>query len=188
MLVATGCSHEILWVGDEPSAVHGPDTPVGMTVAVGARAFDNTRLRGSAVVERFARTLRDAALFQGVMYPIPAGVSPTWEIELIGEDATEEPDSNFWKAALATAIPLAAPFVTLEEDYVLRLEALVLRDRHVIATYAGEAHVQKRYGIYADKRALDADGLERAVGGASRALLSALAADLDTLLVEDHRL
>ena len=155
-------------------------------MAVRPGAFDGSRLPADAVVDRFASQLRAAGLFQGVMYPVPEGVIPTWEIELSGTDRVVEPDSNFWKSALAAALPPAALFVTLENDYTLRLEALVLKNRVLVESYAGEEPVRNRRKLYANKTRASAEGMEVAVRGASQRVLAALARDLPRLLEADR--
>ncbi len=120
------------------------------------------------------------------MYPVPEGVTPTWEIELSGTDTVAEPDSNFWKAALAAALPPAALFVTLENDYTLRLEALVLKNRVLVESYAAEEPIRNRRQFYANETRAAAEGMEVAVEGASQRVLAALARDLARLLEADR--
>ena len=127
-----------------------------------------------------------ACTHQGVMCPVPAGADPFWELELIGHDEAQEPDSNFWKSALAAGLFPLAPFITLENDYTLRLEALVLRRRELVGSYSGEARIQHRYGLYANKNEMSADGFELAVRDATRALLADLAQHLPDLLAADR--
>lgn len=187
MLVSAlcGCGHEALWLGPEP----GPVTPVGhpapLIVALRPGGFEASRLESEGVVRRFEAALRDARLFQAILFPVPPGVDPTWEIELSASDTASEPDSNFWKSALAT-LPPVAPFVKLESDYTLRLEALLVRNRVVVGSYVGEAPIRYRWGPYANRAMASLEGMELAVGGASRAILSAIAADLDRLAEVDR--
>jgi hypothetical protein len=181
------CAHEVVWQGDEPDAIPVAAEPAALTMAVGPGSFEKARLTAAGVTERFARTLRDAGLFQGVMYPVPPGVSPTWEIELTGRDSIHEPDSNFWKAALAAALPPLALVLTLENDYTLELEALVLYERELVVSYRGTAPIRHRYQRYADRRMVDLEGVELAVARATEMILAALARDLERLLEEDRR-
>lgn len=181
-----GCSYEAVWLGPEPPQVSGPPDPAPLTVGLRPGGFDRSRLKPGGVLARFREELRRAALFQGLMYPIPAGADPTWTLELSAADGAFEPDANFWKGALASALPPAALFVRLENDYKLRLEALMVRERLVVATYVGEATIRNRYGTYANRTLVDAAGTELAVGGASRQILAALSGDLDRLLDVDH--
>ena len=102
-------------------------------------------------------------------------------------DAATEPDSNFWKSALAAALLPAAFFVKFENDYALRLEALLLQDRVIVGSYLGEARIRHRYGPYANRREADAEGVEVAVGTATRLALAALAADLDRIAEANRR-
>ena len=186
LALGTACAHQTLRIGPEPPAIVAPATPAPFTLGIGVASFDRTRLEGDAVAERFVRALRNARLVQAVMYPVPAGADPVWELELTGRDEATEPDSNFWKSALAAGLVPLAPFMTLENDYTLRLEALVLRRRQLVGSYAGEARIQHRYGPYANKAKMGADGFELAVREATRALLADLSAHLPDLLEADR--
>ena len=108
---------------------------------------------------------------------MPEGVRTRWEIELVASDGGEEPDSNLWKAAFAAALPPLAWLVTLESDYTLRLEALLLQNRVLVGSYVGEAHIRHRYGPYAKRGAADREGVEVAVRTASAAVLRELRGD-----------
>ena len=178
LLGLAGCSHEVVLLDPEPPAPTSGSRPLGLTVSVLPGAFDRTRLRPEGVLERFSTALREANLFQGVLYPVPRDIRTEWELELVVADEGEEPDSNFWKAAIAAALPPVALIVRLENEYTLHLEALLLRNRTVIATYVGEARVRHRYGPYANRSIADAEGMELAVRVASRAALGRLHDDL----------
>ena len=107
--LCAGCGHEAIWLGPEPAAVPASEQPAPLTLALRAGGFESSRLEAAGVLERFERALRGSGLFQAIMYPIPAGADPTWEIELSASDSAAEPDSNFWKSALASALPPLAP-------------------------------------------------------------------------------
>jgi hypothetical protein len=154
---------------------------VPLTVAVVLGAFDQSRLEGPGVVERFARALREAAIFEGVMFPVPEGAAPTWELQLAASDSAFEPDANFWKAALAAAVLPLAFAVHLESDYTLELEALLVRRRELLATYTATARIRHRYQLQADRVAMNAEGFEVAVAGATRQILVSLARDAERL-------
>lgn len=186
LIVVAACTHQTLRIGPAAPAIVEPATPAPITLGIRVASFDRTRLKGDAVAERFVQELRDARLVQGVMFPVPAGADPFWELELIGHDEAQEPDSNFWKSALAAGLFPLAPFITLENDYTLRLEALVLRRRELVGSYSGEARIQHRYGLYANKNEMSADGFELAVRDATRALLTDLAQHLPDLLAADR--
>lgn len=188
LLVLTACAHEVVWQGEEPEAIPAAEVPAGLTMAVLPGSFDRARVTAEGVTERFARALREARLFQGVMYPVPPGVSPRWEIELVARDTVHEPDSNFWKAALASALPPLALVLTLENDYTLELEALVLYERELVASYRGTAPIRHRYQQYANRQAADLQGIELAVTRATEIILAAIARDVERLMQEDrHR-
>ena len=90
LLVVSACSHQTLLLGPEPASVVAPSTPAPLTLGIGVASFDRTRLKGDVVAERFAREVRDSGLVQGVMYPVPAGADPLWELELVGHDSAHE--------------------------------------------------------------------------------------------------
>jgi hypothetical protein len=177
----------VTWLGESPAEVAAVQPPLPITVAVVLGPFDETRVRGDAVVQRFAKSLREHDLFQGVMFPVPPGASPSFELQLAATDSAVEPDSNFWKSFFASVLfPFAWAF-WLENDYTLELEALLLRRREVIGTYPATAPIRLRYQPYANKLLMDADGVEAAVGGASQSILAALARDAKRLRQEVNR-
>ena len=171
-----GCSHEVLVLGPVEGPVV-PAEPLGLTVSLYPGSFDRTRLQERGVLDRFADEIREQRVFQAVLYPVPSGVSTRWAIELVVSDGGEEPNSNRWKGAIAAALPPIAAFVTLENDYTLRLEALLLKGREVVGSYVGEGHIQHRYSPYANRREMDREGVEAAVRTATRALLRAMRQD-----------
>lgn len=175
------CSHDVLWVGESPPVLPKSESRVPLTVGVAFGSFEDTRVQGDAVVERFAAALREAELFQAVMFPIPPGVYPGWELRLAGSDGAFEPNSNFWKAAVAAALIPLASVIYLENDYTLELEALLVHGREVVATYPASAHVRLRYQLWANKLEVDRDALELAVSGATRQILSELSRDAERL-------
>lgn len=187
LLALTGCSHEVVWLGEASPEVSSVKPKVPLTVAVVLGAFDETRLQGPGVLERFARALRETEIFEGVMFPVPDGAEPSWELQLAGSDSAFEPDSNFWKSAVASALFPLAFAVRLENDYTLELEALLVHRREVRATYTGSARIRHRYQPYADRVAMNAEGFELAVEGATRAILAAFARDAERLRLEAQR-
>ncbi|MFQ5699828.1 MAG: hypothetical protein ACE5IL_16315 [Myxococcota bacterium] len=184
LLALSGCAHEVLLLTAAPPEIGELDPPLPVTLAVQLGPFADTRLRGASVVERFAHALRDARLAQGVLFPVPTGVRPSFELVLAGSDSAEEPNSNFWGAALASALPPLALFVHLRNDYTLELEALLVRRGEVIGTYRGRATIRHRYQVYAPRAEVEAEGVEAAVGSATRQILAALALDAPRLNVE----
>lgn len=177
LALGVGCAHEVIWIGDEPAAVAARDAPLPMTVAVGVRSFEAERLAQRGVVERFARELRETGLFQGVMYPVPSDARPMWEIELLARDAGAEPDSNFWKAGLAAFLFPLAFAIYLEDEYTLDVEALLVRNREIVRTYAVEGRIRNRYQPYANKGELRIEGAETILRNTIRALIDAMARD-----------
>ena len=154
-----------------------PEVPISLTVAVQEGPFESPGLNPRGVMERFASELRAARLFQGVMFPVPPGADPTWEFELVGKSSGEEPNSNFWKAAVAAAIFPLAFFISLQSDYALELEALFLHDRELLRSYSAQARIQHRYQINADRSAMNVEGFEVLVRAATRELLAQVARD-----------
>ena len=160
---------------EEPEFV--PGTPLPVTFAVRPGSFARSRLRPSGIVSHFAAGLREAALVQGVLFPVPEGVTPRFAIELSAADGGSEPDSNFWLAALAYGLFPAAPFVYLQNDYSLELQALVVREREIVATYRATAQLRNRYQINANKAAMEAEGLDLLARRCTRQLLAQMSAD-----------
>jgi hypothetical protein len=183
VIFSSACAHQVIVLEPSvstPEATQEPyDAPLPFTVSVLPGSFDRCRLHPRGVLERFAGALREAQFFQGVLFPVPADVRTPWEIEILAADSVYEPDSNFWKAFLATAILPAAFFVKLQNDYTLQLEALLLENRLVVGTYKGEARIRHRYGQYANRTTVNAEGVEVAVRVASEAALSHLRVDLE---------
>ncbi len=177
LLLLVGCGHEVILLDPVENEGARSGEPIGITVSVFPGSFERTRLQEKGVLDRFARQLREGRVFQGVLYPVPEGVRTRWEIELVASDGGEEPDSNFWKAAFAAALPPLAWLVTLESAYALRLEALLLQNRVLVGSYVGEAHIRHRYGPYANRGAADREGVEVAVRTASAAVLRELRRD-----------
>lgn len=181
LLTLSGCAHEVLLVGGSSPDAEKLDPPLPITLAVQLGPFEETRLRGASVVERFARALRDARLTQAVLFPVPAGVRPSFELVIDGSDSGEEPKSNFWNAAIAAALPPLAIFIHLQNDYTLELEALLVRRGELIGTYRGRATIRHRYQVYAPRAEVEAEGVETVVGSATRQILAALALDAERL-------
>ncbi len=78
-------------------------------------------------------------------------------------------------------LPPLAFFIWLQNDYMLELEALLIRDRELVATYVGRAPILNRYQIRAPSVKLDAEARELAVRGATQEILSALSEDVPEL-------
>ena len=170
-----GCAHEVIPIPEILPRVTPPATRLALTIAVGEGSFERSRLNGEGVVLLFAEELRESGIFAGVMYPVPPGATPRWEIELLASDSGVEPDSNFWKSALASALPPLAFFIWLQNDYTLELEALLLDRRELVRSYIGSASIRYRYQRYANRAEVEAEGLEVLVRSATRVILHALA-------------
>ncbi len=175
------CSHEVVRLQDAPSIPAPPESPLPMTVAVSLGSFERALLvNGVALTTLYARQLRESGLFEGVMFPVPVGAEPRWELELSGWDSASEPNSNFWKGLLATLPPLAL-FIRFQNDYTLQLEALLLDDREIIASYMGEASIRHRYKKYANRVDMNIEALEVTVRDAAGRIVEALVRDLPRL-------
>ena len=93
LLFGSGCAHEVIVL--EPSAAgpeaaqiqDPPNSPLPLTVSVLPGSFDRCRLHPRGVLDRFAAALREAQLFQGVLFPVPADVRTEWEIEILAADS-----------------------------------------------------------------------------------------------------
>ncbi len=184
LLVSTwhvACAHEVVRLSGEPPAAPPLAAPIPLTVAMREGSFARSRVNGDGVTELFARELREARIFQGVMHPVPPGADPRWEIELAGSDSVMEPGSNFWKGAIATMLPPLAFFISFQNDYTLELEALLLDDREIVASYFGKASIRHRYQSYASRVEMELEALEVVVAEATRRILASIARDEATL-------
>ncbi len=152
-----------------------------MTVAVSVRSFEARGLSERGLSDRFAGELRAGRFFQGVMHPVPIGADPVWEIQLLVQDSLSGSDENFWKEFWANLFPPAAFFIWMETEYTLELEALLVKNREVVRSYASEGRIRNRYQARVDERALMRDGLELVVRNTVRSTLHALEQDLGTI-------
>ncbi len=176
------CSHEIVRLQDAPPTPAPPESPLPMTVAISLGSFERALLvNGVALTTLYARQLRKSGLFEGVMFPVPLGAEPRWEIELSGWDSASEPNSNFWKGLFATLLPPLALFVTFQNDYTLQLEALLLDDREIVASYLGEASIRHRYKNYANRVDMNIEAVEITVQDATSRIVEALVRDVRRL-------
>jgi len=183
-----GCAGQVVWLGDpEPPLNPPPAEPLGFTVAVATRSYEATRLDEKGVLDRFAASVRASNLFLSVMYPIPAGVEPEWELQLIARDSASEPNSNIWRSALVSFFFPAAWFIDLESEYTFDVEALLVRRREVIGTYTTKGHIKYVYQAYANKPQLEQTGVETIVRRTTDSLLAALAADAGRIAAEDRK-
>ncbi len=176
-----GCSHEVIPF-DEAKLPREPlAEPIGLTVAVAPGSFEGSRVNPAGIVDLFARKLKEERIFRGVIFPVPAGARPTWELELSGSDRVVESDANGWKAFLSTVVFPLTLFVRFENDYTLELQALLLHRREVVQTYRATATIRHRYQRYANRATMDAEGIEIVVSVATWAILSAIARDAEKL-------
>lgn len=187
LALLASCAHDVTLLDGSDAAGQSPGAPVGLTVAIFPGSFERCRLEPEGVVHRFAAALREARLFQGVMYPVPQGATARWEIELVASDEALEPASNRWKGAVASLLLPAAFVVKLQNDYHLRLEALLLKEGVLVGSYGGEARIRHRFGPYANRSAANAEGVELAVGTAARAVLARMSEDLGRIDRENGR-
>jgi hypothetical protein len=185
-LALLACSHQVQWTGEPRPEVVAPVNPIPMTVAVELRAFEASGVDARALATRIAESLREAHLFQAVMYPIPPGERPLWELQLLVKDARQDPNANFWKGALVAAVfPLAA-VVHLEEGYTLEVQALLTRRAEILGSYAARGEVRERYQYYSDERSRRSSALQTVVDGVTRQLLAKIAADSDRISTIDR--
>jgi hypothetical protein len=183
--LAAGCAHEVIEL-DPPSApLPALESRLPFTVTVRTGSFDASRLSPDGVALHFADRLRASGLVDGVIHPAPHDLSPLWAIELTARDGGSEPDANFWKSALAHALPPALPFVYLENDYALELSALLIRRRELVATYRARTSVRHRYQLYADRSAMEREALASLARRAAQQILAQIAADAERLRAED---
>ena len=180
LLALAGCAHEVQVLGKSAPALESR-APLPLTLAVAIGSFDRSRIDARGITDLFARELRAAHLFEGVMYPIPAGASPRWELELSGSDAVSEPDSNFWKAGLAGFFAPLAFLLWLENDYELQLEALLIERRELVHTFRASARIRHRYQRFANRQKMEAEGIEQVVSRAAREMLTAIQREAPTL-------
>ena len=177
LVVFSGCAHEVVHLDENQLPIEPLPVPIGLTVAVVAGSFDRSRINPAGVSEVFARELEEARLFQGVMFPVPPGADPTWELELAGSDRAFEPGSNRWKSFLVTLLPPLGFVIWLENDYTLELQALLLKNRELIRSYTATASIRHRYQYSANRMKMEVAGVETVVGGATRSILDAIARD-----------
>ncbi|MCZ6568804.1 MAG: hypothetical protein O7B23_01435 [Deltaproteobacteria bacterium] len=181
------CSHEVVRLQAAPPSPAPLQAPLPLTVAISLGSFERALLvNGVALTTIYARQLRKSGLFEGVMFPVPLGAEPRWEIELSGWDSASEPNSNFWKGLLATLPPLAL-FITFQNDYTLQLEALLLDDREIVASYLGEASIRHRYKKYANRVDMNIEALEVTVRDATSRIVGALVQDVRRLAQLNQR-
>jgi len=103
-----------------PIQITPPARPVERDVTVREGSFVRSHLTPRGVVENFAEVLGTAKVFRSVLSTAPTGKG--WEIELAGSDYGE-PDA-----------------------YTLELEALLLRDRTILATYSTKQSMRQPPG------------------------------------------
>jgi hypothetical protein len=181
LIPLAGCASQVQLLSGETSAVAAPAAPLPMTVAIGVRAFEATGIKERGLSDRFASALRDAKLFQAVMYPIPAGANPRWELQLLVRDSATEPNSNFWKSAVASAFLPAAFVIWLESEYMLSMEVLFLQRSEILASYTAESQVRYRWQLNANKLELAAEGAESVIQHTVRQILAQLVASAPQL-------
>lgn len=189
LAVLPGCAGQVVWLGDPtPPLGAAPAEPLGFTVAVGVRSFEATRIAEQGVLDRFAASVKASDLFLSVMYPIPEGVDPEWELQLIVRDGATEPDSNLWRSALVSFFFPSAWFIDLSSEYTLDMQALLVRNQVVVGTYTTKGHIRYVYQAYANKPQLEQTGVETIVSRNTENLLAALTADASRIAAEDRRL
>jgi hypothetical protein len=180
------CAYQVNWLGDEPKPFAAPNPPLGWTIAVGVQSFNAKYVLEPGVTQRFVKELRGARLFESVLYPIPDGLDPVWEMRLLVRETFVDPSSNFWKAVLNGIFPPARFFVYAQEEYTLDIEALVTRRDVVIGTYSARGPIQYRYQSYAPEQKREAEGVELILARTSQEIFRQIAADASRLDAEDR--
>ena len=171
----------MIWKGGDGPRYGPPPEPLGLTVGLSVQSFAAGRITEAGLLDRLNDDLRQARLFQGVMYPIPADFEPIWELRLLVRDEVAEADANFWKSALARVLfPLA--FVTyFDTDYTLTLEALLTRNGEVVGSYASTSPIQYRFQVNTNVPQMETEGLELIMRRASTALIAEIARDAERI-------
>jgi hypothetical protein len=186
LLGAASCAYEVTWLGEEPRPFAAPTPPLGWTIAVGVQSFEAKYVLEPGVTERFVKELRGAQLFQSVLYPVPAGLDPVWEMRLLVRETFVDPSSNFWKAVL-NGIFFPARFVVYSnEEYGLDIEAIVTRRDEVIGTYAARGPIRYRYQAYSPELKREAEGVDLILRNTTQAIFRQIAADAARLDAEDR--
>jgi hypothetical protein len=183
---AASCAYEVTWLGEEPKPFTAPRPPLGWTIAVSVQSFDAKYVLEPGVTQRFVKELRGAQLFQSVLYPIPAGLDPVWEMRLLVRETFVDPASNFWKAVLNGIIFPLRFVLYSNEEYTLDIEALVTRRDELIGTYTAHAPIRYRYQAYAPEQEREAQGVELILNRATQQIFRAIAIDAARLDAEDR--
>ena len=174
------------WLGEEPRPFAAPSPPLGWTIAVGVQSFEAKYVLEPGVTERFVKELRAARLFESVLYPIPPGLDPTWEMRLLVRETFADPSSNFWKAVL-NGIFFPARFVVYsDEEYTLDVEVILTRRDAVVGTYAAHGPVRYRYQAYSDELKREAEGVDLILTRTTQEIFRQIAADAERLNAEDR--
>lgn len=185
-ILAVGCAHEVVWLGDEGARFGAPPEPLGMTVGLRVQSFAAGRVAETGVLSRVSDDLRDARLFQAVLYPVPPDVTPVWEIRLLVRDAVDENAANFWKSALARTIFPLGFVIWFDTDYTLNVEALLVRRGEVVGSYAAASPIRYRFQVNTNVPQMEQEGLELALRRASASILAAMARDVARIEQEER--
>ena len=180
--LVAACAHEVVWLGsDAGPPVLPPVQRIPVTLAITMQSFEAQRIDEAAVIDRFAKQIAETELFQAVMYPIPPGVSPRWELRLLVKDSAAEPDANYWRAAIANFLLPAAFFIYMESEYTLEIEALLTQRGELVATYRSTGPIRYRYQDNADLFAMEREGLELIFERTSAEIIDALVRDAELI-------
>jgi hypothetical protein len=186
LLLHSACAYEIVPLDETPPGPPPRVDPLPFTVAVGVQSFEITQIKQEGFLQDFVGRLKEAKIFEGVIYPVPKDFTTLWEVKLLARERASEPNSNLWKSALANAVLPLAFFIYMESEYQFELEMLLTRKREVVATYPVSGHIRYRYQRGTDRRKLDLEGIQTIVDRTSRQLLAKLAADADHIRAEDQ--
>ena len=182
---SASCAYEVAWLGAEPKPFVAPSPPLGWTIAVGVQSFEAKYVLEAGVAERFVKELRGARLFQSVLYPIPDGLDPVWEMRLLVRESFVDPPSNFWKAVLNGIFFPARFIVYSDEEYTLDVEAILTRRDEVIGTYSARGPIRYRYQAYAPELEREAKGVDLILTRTTGEIFRQIAADAARLDAED---
>jgi hypothetical protein len=186
LLLHTACAYQVVPLDETPTGTPPRIEPLPFTVALGISSFEVKQIKEEGFLQDFVGRLKDARIFEGVIFPVPEGFTTLWEVKLLARERASEPNSNLWKSALANALFPLAFFIYLESEYEFELEALLTRKREVIASYPVVGHIRYRYQRNTDRRKLDLEGIQTIVDRTSRQLLAKIVADAERIRAEDQ--
>ncbi len=146
--------------GPAEPPIEPPAQPLGVTVSVREGSFDRSHLSPRGVLLAFEEELESARVFAAVLQWSP-DASPVWELELAASDYGE-PDA-----------------------YALELQAVLLRNRLLVATYFTKQAIRQATG-QGTQLNIGPEQLAALGQRAIHELVRQLAADTDRLREEER--